>query len=409
VLKYLQTIRPEDHIGIYRLAGGLKVLHSYTSDSTDLVRLLGTYRTKDIPDLSKNDPNSLDKELVSINQWFAGAGASGAERDFYIINRVRGTLKAIEFIANSLVDVPGRKNLIWVSGGFPLQINMFNMRDPSRIQESFAPEIDECVRAVNNANLAIYPVDSRGLMTDPRFNAERQKVNVKAPRAPVGVRNQDTMNELASRTGGHAYYNTNDLKKAITDAVNDARVVYTIGFYPSQETFDGKFHKLDVKVVGHGGLNLRYRKGYFDAPEAPTDVQSARTELRDAVWSPIDATGAGITAGAKIDPSNPNQLNLAIEIDQKVLSLQANGDRWAGRLDILIVQKNDRGQEFNGEDDRLDLNLLKASYDKVMQQGFIYRKSINMAPQAKMVRVIVRDAPSGTLGSLTIPFDKVAR
>jgi VWFA-related protein len=410
VLKYLQTIKPEDRIGIYRLAGGLKVLHNYTTDSADLVALLGTYRGKDIPDLSKNEPGALDGELININRWFAGAGASGQERDFYTIDRVKGTLKAIEFIANSMANLPGRKNLIWVSGGFPLDINLLNMRDPTRIQYEFSKEIDECVRAVNNANLAIYPVDSRGLMTDHRFSAEQQKVDMKPNmKAPVGVRNQQTMDELAGRTGGRAYYNTNDLKKAITDAVDDARVVYTLGFYPSDEAFDGKFHKLEVKVPEQSGLNLRYRKGYFDMPQAPVDAKGAMAEMRDAVWSPLDATAAGIVVAAKPDLKTPSMLNMAVQVEPKAISLEPQGDRWAGRLDILIIQKNDKGQVFNGEDDTVNLNLSRENYDKLVKHGFVLRKTVTMASQATMVRVIVRDAPSGTMGSVTIPFAQLTR
>src|SRR5258708_12436858 len=64
VLKYLQTIKPEDRIGIYRLSGGLKVLHSYTTDSPDLVAFLGSYPGKEIPNLSQHiTPTSLDADL----------------------------------------------------------------------------------------------------------------------------------------------------------------------------------------------------------------------------------------------------------------------------------------------------------------------------------------------------------
>jgi hypothetical protein len=247
-------------------------------------------------------------------------------------------------------------------------------------------------------------------MVDPRYNAERQKVDMRPNlSAGVGVKNQQTMEELASRTGGRAYYNTNDLKKAIADAVDDTRVVYTLGFYPSEETFDGKFHKLEVKVPERGGLNLRYRKGYFDTPQAPSDTKTAHMELRDAIWSPLDATAAGLVVAAKPDPADPTKLNMAIQIEQKSISLEPTGDRWAGRIDILVVQKNDKGQEFNGEDQTVDLNLTRESYDKLTKNGFVFRKTVTMAPQAKMVRVIVRDAPSGTLGSLTIPFSQLSR
>jgi VWFA-related protein len=410
VLKYLQTIKPEDHIGIYRLAGGLKVLHSYTSDSSDLVALLGSYRGKDIPDLSQNSTNPLDGELVQINQFFNAAGSSGAERDFYTIDRVKGTLKAIEFIANNLAALPGRKNLIWVSGGFPNQINLLNFRDPTRIQEDFTPYIQACIRAMNNANLSIYPVDSRGLMTDPRFDASKQKVDLRPNlKAPIGSNNQETMNELASGTGGKAYYNTNDLKKAIAEAVDDSRVVYTLGFYPADENFDGKFHKIEVKVPEQSGLSLRYRKGYFDAPETPIDTKTAMAEMRDAVWSPLDSTAVGVVVAAKPDPKNPTLLNMAVQVEAKNISLEPQGDRWAGRLDILFIQKNDRGQQFDGQNETVTLNLTRENYERITKNGFIFRKTVTMAAQAKQVRVIVRDAPSGTMGSVTIPFSQLAR
>jgi VWFA-related protein len=408
VLKYLQTIKPEDRIGIYRLGNGLKVLQSYTTDSTDLVNLLANYKGRDIPDLSQNATGALDGELVQINQFFNAPGGSGMERDFYTIDRVKGTLKAIEFIANNVASLPGRKNLIWVSGGFPNQINMLNFKDPSRIQEDFTPEIRACIRAMNNANLSIYPVDSRALMTDPRFSAEHQKVDLRpTAKAPIGFNNQATMDELASGTGGKAYYNTNDLKKAISDAVDDSRVVYTLGFYPTDEAFDGKFHKLEVKVNDQSGLSLRYRKGYFDAPDSPLDTKTAMLELKDAVWSPLDATAMGVIVAAKPDPKNPTTLNMAVQIEPKGISLEPQADRWGGRLDILFIQKNDKGQEFDGQDETVTLNVTKENYDKLTQHGFVLRKSVNMSAQAKMVRVIVRDAPSGAMGSVTIPFNQL--
>src|SRR5260370_35171241 len=37
VIKYLQTIQPTDHIGIYSLSGSLRELHNYNTYSTDLL------------------------------------------------------------------------------------------------------------------------------------------------------------------------------------------------------------------------------------------------------------------------------------------------------------------------------------------------------------------------------------
>jgi len=165
------------------------------------------------------------------------------------------------------------------------------------------------------------------LMTDPRYSAARPSTAsqpfargnanpraVPVPRPPVGVRNQESMQELASRTGGRVYINTNDLKNAIRDAVEDSQVTYTLGFYPVNEKYDGKFHEIKLEVPERSGLNLRYRKGYFDIAEQPQDANERKAALRDAVWSPIDATALGLTVDVK--PSSTNQY--AWEADVKI-------------------------------------------------------------------------------------------
>src|SRR5260370_35850004 len=100
---------------------------------------------------------------------------------FYTCNCIQGTLLAIEFFANHLSSLPGRKNLIWVSGGFPLTLGFDSVEafnDPSREHRRFSDEMDRTIKAVNNANLAIYPVDARGLMPDPRFSADSTTVEL---------------------------------------------------------------------------------------------------------------------------------------------------------------------------------------------------------------------------------------
>jgi len=415
VIKFLQQqIRPEDHIGLYTLSRGLRVLHDYTSDSTELLARLNSSDGRSLPDLSRAESRSGGPAML-LDTWLRGGGASRAEADFYTIDRVNGTLKAIEFIANHLSAVPGRKNLIWVSGGFPLEIGFDSpaaMRDPTREQRTFSDEIDRTVRAVNNANLAIYPVDARGLMTSPQFSAERRgNANRRPPRIPPpapGSKNQDTMRELASRTGGRAYINTNDLNKAIRDAIQDTRVTYTLGFYPSGEKFDGKFHELKVKV-DRPGANIRYRKGYFDFAEQPQDEKARKAELSDAVWSPMEASALGLVVQVQPDASKPKSMNVFVKVDPHGISLQQQGNRWDGRLDLLFVQKDDRGGQFNGTSDTMELQLQQANYEKVSREGLIYKKTIEMAPQANQLRVVVRDAASGTVGTVTIPFREIKK
>ena len=57
----------------------------------------------------------------------------------------------------------------------------------------------------------------------------------------------------------------------------------------------------------------------------------------------------------------------------------------------------------------MELQLLRANYEKVSKEGLIYKKTIEMAPQANQLRVVVRDAASGTVGTVTIPFREIKK
>jgi VWFA-related protein len=413
IVRYLHTLQPGDHIGIYTFGAALKVLHDYTSDSTALLQKLATEKNWNLPDTSEQDAQGALQADSAIYDDLgrAAGGSSAAERSFYTTDRVLSTLRAFDFISEHLAQLPGRKNLIWVSGGFPLDIGFDSLADwknPAVDQRTFTEEVDRTLRAMNDANISVYPVDARGLMTDPRFSAENSRIQKRPPLAPpVGVKEQQTMQEMASRTGGLAFYNTNDLARAIHSAADDSLVTYTIGFYPAETSFDGKFHKIDVETPNRSGVKLRYRKGYFDVAEKPEDDQSRKAELRDAVWSPIDASAMGILAAVKPVPDNPASIDIALKIDHTTIGLQQEQSRWQGRLDVLFVQRDDQGNEYNGFDDQVNLNLTQETYNKLIADNLSYHRVVPRAAAAKLLRIVVRDASSGAIGSVTVPLNRV--
>ena len=92
-----------------------------------------------------------------------GAGGGQQERAFFMRNRVLGTLDVLKFIADHLAQVPGRKNLLWMSGGFPLTFGY-----QWSVSENFAGDMDATIQALSDANVAVYPIDARGLVRSSR-------------------------------------------------------------------------------------------------------------------------------------------------------------------------------------------------------------------------------------------------
>jgi VWFA-related protein len=430
LIKYLQSIPPTDRVAVYSFNGQLRVLHDYTSSMEEFQQKLAEANGKLVSLTSTETNGAIDtnSDGGAFAEFITGGGrGGGAERDFYLRNRVIGTLNVLKFIAAHMAQVPGRKNLVWLSNGFPLTFGFERM---SNFSDDFSSEMDAAVRALSDANVAVYPVDARGLTTPPMFDASRSGAppmmtsakGGKPAQPPRGATSnyQDqvhmTMEELAHRTGGKAFYNTNDLSKAIHEAVVDSVLTYTLGFYPEDEKHNREFHKLKVEV-DKPHINLNYRSGYLDLAEIPTDEKTRSVQVHDALWSPLDATEIGINVHVshpvssaavllgETAPPPSNMLSVAVVMDSKGVQLVPKADRHSGRIDVLMVQFSKDGTPLGHPAmETVELNMLEATYRKFLTDGLNFRETVNVLPSADSLRVIVRDYGSGMIGSVTIPL-----
>jgi hypothetical protein len=297
------------------------------------------------------------------------------------------TTDAIIAIANHLRNVPGRKNLIWLSAGFPL----FTGDLTSPFSQNFVGKAQKAARALTDADVAIYPVDARGLTID-----------AEPPQGGV----IETMRFLAAQTGGVAFYNSNDVALEIRSAIDDSIVSYSFGFYPDNQNWDGSFHDIKVRMKsGEKGLSVRFRRGYFAVPDKRMDTKERASLIADAISSPLDASGVGITASME-EPKVPNSKTrmIHLNIDATAIHLQETKGRWEGAFDIVFTQRTAAGKVLNPSDQTMKLHLLPATYQQVMSAGYSFTKKIDLAPDAAEIRLIVRDTTSNELGSLTIPL-----
>jgi hypothetical protein len=324
------------------------------------------------------------------------------------------TLSSLEAIAQHLAGVPGRKNLIWLSAGFPLTIGFDEMPaiGSTRDQRTFTVEMDAATRALNNSGIAMYPVDARGLMVMPGFSADARTApspqsigaGLRSMRAPI-----ETMQEIADRTGGRAAFNTNDLAGAVRRAIDDARVTYVVGYYPIDDTPDGKFRDIKVKV-NRPNVDVRYRKGYFAMRPLDTTDRTRKAEMHAAVWSPLESTAVALNVRADlVDAPAPDTVDVSVQIDPATIAFRKEADRWKAEIDIVYVQKDDHGAlKGGGVTDRLSLALTQATYTDVMSRGIVRQQRFPREPAAVSLRVVVRDADTGSTGSVTVPFSALS-
>jgi len=225
LIKVLGALTPADRVARYALGHGLRILHDFTDDASSLLRALerrGLYTGPKLDDSNPAAATTPDEDLTEFLDH-----ANRAVADFQVADRVTTTLDAITAIAQHVAGLPGRKNLVWISGGFPFAIGMDAWSpNESRDSRTFANEMERAARAVTAAQLAIYLVDARGLTAGSTTGAGATGGRATSLAGLEAMRDvqqtQDVMDILAARTGGKSYVNSNYLRNH-SRAVGSAR------------------------------------------------------------------------------------------------------------------------------------------------------------------------------------------
>jgi VWFA-related protein len=422
VVKFLGQLEPQDRVAVYTLAHDLRILHDFTNDASSLVRAVQQFKGRSSQVLQASTatpitdigPDLYSSELDSINFLFRDE--SQKEAAFYTQNRVHATVEAMKAIADHVSSLPGRKNLIWVSGSFPIAFGFDNTQQNIFAEkQSFDSDIADAVRALNNASLAVYPVDARGLLAPGMLNsASTSLVSQMSQTQQLSVGQQSisfrempvdstlTMEALAHGTGGRAYYNNNDIFGSIRQAINDSQVTYTIGYYPSGIKWDGKYHNIKVEVQ-RPGVKIQSRKGYFALPEPKLTPQVRQAVIAEVARNPLDATGIGMTAVAH-KVGTTRALKTSVLFNLRDVRMEQTNGAYSGAVDIVMLDLNDQNKILGAVDQTFQLKLPPDLYAKLLKEGVSLTKELPIAPDAVQLRVVVRDVNTGTMGTVRIPM-----
>jgi VWFA-related protein len=404
IVKFVQTRRNKsDRIGIYTFGkdGKLQIVQDLTDDADLLSRAANS--------LKAQDPNYRSTDTAGMTDR-----AATEFTELLVRERAMDTKQVLEAVAHHLANVPGRKSLIWLSVGFPLFWPP--QPGPDAADIDFNPDMDQTARVLNDANVALYAVDARGLqvalggaagISDAEHAGPRQPGPPGQPvRSATPVRDGypaglDTMAKLSDLTGGLLYTNDNGIEDLIREAMNDGELTYTLGFYPVQEEQDGTWHNLKVEV-DKPGVNLRYRENYFAArvTPAPAPVASERPKLETLLKDPLDATQLRLTAETMPDPAKPGLWQVHVTVDLHDVHLEKQDDIWVGGVDVSLSIDGSRGYRTVSAKVKIPDAALAASLEK----GITVNDSIDGNGLTGRLRVVAQDRATGAVGSIRVPL-----
>ncbi|HZS26340.1 MAG TPA: VWA domain-containing protein, partial [Candidatus Angelobacter sp.] len=329
--------------------------------------------------------------------------------------RVELTVQALQQIARSLGGIPGRKNLIWLSSGFPFKVEgefATTQGAVSTTPRDYSQAIRQATSVLAEAQIAVYPVDVAGVnpggidATTSGFGQMEMSTRRDDPVAdPVTSSNvteaassHNSMELVARDTGGQAFYNSNDLKGAIGHSMDLGSSYYTLAYTPANNEWNGAFRKIEVKVPGKK-LKLFYRRGYY----ALANKNLTLAELENVLVASMDpeiADSTMLSVDVKLSPGTkgPNSVIVECDLDRNQFQFVDAEKQKVAMIDFAIESWDKHGKASGRFGQSLKIPEGNATHPKVA-----FRQEIALQPNTAVLRIGIMDRSSGRLGTVLIP------
>lgn len=477
---YLKTLKPGTRLGIFTMSMRLSFIQGFSDDPVVLATAMG-YRKNDKSEpavlLQSQGESHAEQSVVALMAAEEAAGPNAvtfavppqaieAFQQFLQENRYAQdsdreyrTLQNLNELAAFLGSFPGRKNVIWMSGAFPL--GLFG-----QTEMRFEGAREKTINLLAAARVAIYPVDVRGgtvpqygtaeNQLDPTVNSAAQllgpppAVTADAPNAGQGgfsgglinereTKNSSdsTMDMLAEQTGGKAFYNQNDLSRIVHNVTNHSLDFYTLSYSPSNLKMDGSFRNIEVKVGDNEHYTLAYRRGYIardeDLPGAaqfrqddaaqhasqnPTRIdplepfmvfgmpQSEQILYKTLIRHVPPKPDAGGSKPALKGPIDCYSVDFAVDPNDLGLKLDSDG-LHKDTLNLSMIIYDRYGQVSSREDHLVKLNIKPDVWPVIQKAGLQLHGEVEVPKGQFWLRTGVYDEGTRKVGTLEVPLSSV--
>ncbi len=376
---------------------------------------------------------SADQQAASASQVVANAAAAGGPagaaamgsapaaailaqmqsnmvKDFDLMERDQegyATTNGLFAIINTLRRLPGRKSLVLFSEGLTV---------PPAVQRLFQGVID----AANRANVSIYTMDAAGLRAESPQATIRDQVNQAAgggkgilgssggddPLTKQLEKNEEVLRQdphnalgqLSQDTGGLLFDNTNNLRQGFDRVESDLHNYYLVGYTPTNDSYDGRFRTIEVKVK-RPGVTVAARKGYFavrDTGGLPVNTWEALA-LGALDRKPVP-NAFPIRAGALLFPERgrPGLVPVVVDLKTALITFQpsADGKTYTSDFVVLVRFIDPKNAVARKVSQHYEVQGPLNAMERAKQGEVIFYREPELAPGVYTMETVVYDALS---------------
>ncbi len=407
LLSYLSKLPGNTQVALFTLDGELHLIHGFTEDNKALIE--AAQRLSSTPSSAQRKARDVTDELAEAR--FTKMGDSmmyptlrrflWSEYDGKAESRTLITMEALKQLARSMAVVPGRKNLIWISGGIPF--------DPANTD----PQMQKTAALLAATQISVYPIDVRGLAWVGADGAafsqdvyqpvggEYSEVSGQADELSLV---HETMLNLAHLTGGHAYLNNNDVSGQIQDVVQTNSSYYTLAYRPEKQDWNGAFRKLTVQTK-KPGLKVQCRPGYYAVADPFGGSDLGRT-FSLTMQPEVPPSTALIIQARVLPPDAPDKaVQVDFLVDMHDLEFVQSPDHRV-RPDVMFVSAvwGDDGKPRSNVVATYQQILRPAELQALLKSGLRVQQQLQLKPGSYQLKLGVLDRLSGKMGTLAVPL-----
>lgn len=413
-----EQMQPNDLVAIIRTGGEMGALQQFTNDKRILSRA--------VDQLHWNMCNRVGVTVLPQLGSFSSQALCGR-------NSMVTTIKSLRFILDAMGYLPGRKSMVFMSDHLPVEdqdeLNFLrdmrggfrddaikNSSPASNANETSDRDLDarnysaalhKIAEKAIRSSVVIYSVDTAGLQTTGLTAADRfygtgpQFADAIHSRSMLLWSRREGSDLIAKQTGGFQVKNSNNFE--IARIMQDQSGYYLLGYRPTDETFNRKFHHIKAKV-NRSGMTLRTRLGFFGV----TEDEAAKTRLttRDitnlALASPFSAQDVevGLASFFWNDKTAGSLVRSFVYIDVNDLEFTPVDGRHQASIELHGVVFGDNGAMIEQLRRGLTISFSDSEYADAVKQGMGLSVDIPVKRAgAFQVRVAIRDRKSSKIGS----------
>ncbi len=456
LIRYLKGAPAGTRLAVFVLGMQLRMIQPVTTDAAVLLAALNNPALGSAPQqspmlITKTESDS-DKALNEATMQDLAAETQSALQamqhrgiaymnEFKLDVRIQTTLQALQNISRYLAAFPGRKNLIWFSGSFPIGVFPdLKAADAFEAVREYRGQTQKTADLLALAQVAIYPIAAEGVVWDTEYEADaseisRTRASSAAPHLSNAARlnfSHFTMEVLAENSGGKAFYDTNGLTDALARAVNYGSHYYTLAYTTSNRKLDGGYRRIQVKL-SPGNYKLAYRRGYY--ADDPSDAKARKGQKTD-VLMPLMTRGlpemAQILYKVRVAPSEPQPapaappagdnkemkrpytrygVDFAVDVDDLHFEPSADGVR-SGDIEIMLVVYDQVGKSLNFLIRKRAIDLKPEVFAAAQKVGLQLHYDIDV-PQGGLsnarlyLRTGICNLRTADVGTLEVPLEAV--